>query len=76
MPSTLSAAIKRIGIAIAGIAAFLASVSGVIAAVQWAIDAFGVVSVLVVAAFVAGAVIMHGVDHARAIRGERVARSP
>lgn len=44
------------------VVAVLAGISGVVDAVAWGCDRFGTVPVLIVGAFVAGAIVMHAVD--------------
>jgi hypothetical protein len=76
MASPAQVGARRVVIALGGIAAILASSSGVIGAVSWAIATLGLVPVVVVGAFVAGAVLMHGVDYAVAARRRDAGRSP
>ena len=76
MLTPIAAAIKRIGLVLGGIVAMMASISGVIATIQWATDAFGAVPVVVVGTFVAGAVVMHGIDYACALHARQAVRTP
>lgn len=47
---------------IGAVVAVLASISGVIDAVAWSCNTFGVMPILICGAFIAGAIVMHAVD--------------
>jgi hypothetical protein len=55
---------QSVAVVVAGIAAALATASGCLATVDWLIDTFGGMAVLLLAAFTAGCVITHACHRA------------
>jgi hypothetical protein len=68
MSRIVRVAITTIALVLLGVATTLATISGAIDAVDWARRTFGVLPVYLTAAFLAGAVITHGVHRGMAGR--------
>jgi len=62
MPAVLRVIALRLIAGVGVIVAVLASISGVVDAVDWGCKTFGSMAVFIVGAFAAGAVVMHAVD--------------
>jgi hypothetical protein len=72
--SPILVGLRRIVVATGIVVAALASASGVIDAVSWAMRLFGTMPVAVACAFIVGAILMHGIDHALALSQRERAR--
>jgi hypothetical protein len=55
-------AVSTIAVAIAGTATVLAAFSGCVQTIQWARELIGDTALYLIGAFVAGAIVMHGID--------------
>lgn len=79
MPQAVRIAIMTSVLVVASIATMLATISGAIAAVDWACRTIGTLPVSMTGAFLAGAIVTHGVHRGMAkgsSRGHRGALPP
>ena len=69
------AIVVTLALGAATIAAALATISGTIDAVEWGVHTFGDIPVALTGTFLAGAMIMHAIDRAIAVREHQSRRS-